>query len=82
MKPANRHRSRELTYNDPVFVVRYRRHRGARKTGEFTSSDRRQAYHHARRHAASGRLVAFTRQVGSGRWEDLTAEVMGEADPS
>ncbi|MFJ5841850.1 hypothetical protein ACIQGO_34775 [Streptomyces shenzhenensis] len=82
MKPANRHRSRELTYNDRVFVVRYRRHGGARETGEFTSSDRWQAYRHARQHAASGRLIAFTRHVGSGRREDLTAEVMGEADPS
>ncbi|MGW4728904.1 hypothetical protein ACWEQC_06935 [Streptomyces shenzhenensis] len=73
-----KHHGKEQTYNDRVFVVRYTRPFGTRETGEFSTSDRRQAYRQARRWASLGRLISFTRHVGAGRWQDLTASVTGE----
>ncbi|MFF9312200.1 hypothetical protein ACF1BS_14940 [Streptomyces sp. NPDC014748] len=68
-----RHRAREHTRNEQAYAVRYTypAGRGLRRTAEFHTSDKAQAYRKAREYKARGWLTSFARHLGEGRWEEI-----------
>lgn len=73
------HNNRDTTRNERAFVVRYERPQPAtpdRKTWDFNTRDRRQAFRVAAQYAEVGTLVGLFRHSGRGLLERL--EMPGE----
>ncbi|MET8765518.1 hypothetical protein [Streptomyces sp. NPDC004658] len=72
-----KHHAREQTRNERAFRVRYTYPLGpglGRRTAEFHTSDKAQAMRKAREYAARGWLIALSRHLGEGRWEDVPVQ--------
>ncbi|MBL1108029.1 hypothetical protein JK361_26150 [Streptomyces sp. 5-8] len=72
------HHAREQTRNDRAYVIRYTFPLGpgqGRRTADFHTADKAQAYRRARDYEQRGWLTSLALHHGKGRWEDLTATV-------
>lgn len=65
--------SRDRTRNEREYIVRYVYEiPGARKTWDFRTRDKAQAFRKAQKYATHGLLIGLYRHNGVGRWEALT----------
>jgi hypothetical protein len=66
-----------MSRNETKYIVRYRytppnpRQLTTRRTWDFNTKDKQQAYRRARKYAQVGILIGLFRHVGNGVWEQL-----------